>query len=122
MPDPIISPIIGAIILFGYIAVMIVVITVEIITGWFKSRGRIKAENSNAIAFTLAERIANKDYAKVGGVFDKTPSTASTRIVQGFYDQRRNQVLDARALASGRLPDAEVVRNHAAGRGLVVYT
>jgi hypothetical protein len=120
MPEPV--SIMTAILLFGYIAVMIVAITVEIITEWFRSRGRIKSQNANAIAFTLAERVANKDYAKVGGVFDKTPVTASTRIVQGFYDERTHKVLDARALASGRQPSAEVVRNHTAGRGLVVYT
>ncbi|MCI3928397.1 MULTISPECIES: hypothetical protein [unclassified Streptomyces] len=113
---------IAAIAFFGYIAVVIVSITVEIITEWFRARGRIKADNANAIAFSLAERIANKDYAKVGGVFDKTPTTASTRIVQGFFDERTGRVVQARALASARQPDAAVVRHHAAGRGLVVYT
>ncbi|WP_210584677.1 hypothetical protein [Streptomyces sp. GESEQ-35] len=113
---------IAAISFFGYIAVAIVAITVEIITEWFKARGKIKAENTNAIAFTLAERIANKDYAKVGGVFDKTPVTASTRVVQGFFDERSGRVIEARALASSREPGVDVVKNHTAGRGLVVYT
>ncbi|MFD9902988.1 hypothetical protein [Streptomyces sp. NPDC059063] len=113
---------IAAIAFFGYIAVVIVSITVEIITEWFRARGRIKASSSNAIAFSLAERIANKDYAKVSGVFDKTPASATTRIVQGFFDERTGRVIEARALASARQPDADVVYNHQAGRGLVVYT
>ncbi|MEU2561413.1 hypothetical protein ABZ626_19060 [Streptomyces longispororuber] len=113
---------IAAIAFFGYIAVVIVSITVDIITEWFRARGRIKAENSDAIAFSLAERIANKDYAKVGGVFDKTPAAATTRVVQGFFDQRTGRVVEARALASTRQPGPEVVRHHAAGRGLVVYS
>ncbi|MEU6678646.1 hypothetical protein [Streptomyces sp. NPDC046925] len=94
----------------------------EIITEWFQARGRIKATNARAIAFSLAERIANKDYAKVGGVFDKTPATATTRIVQGFFDEGTGRVIEARALASMRQPSAGVVQNHTAGRGLVVYT
>ncbi|MEI5101929.1 hypothetical protein RB200_29670 [Streptomyces sp. PmtG] len=113
---------IAAIAFFGYVAVVIVSITVEVITEWFRARGRIKAEHSDVIAFSLAERIANRDYVKVGGVFDKTPTTASTRIVQGFYDERAGRVIQARALASARQPGADVVRNHTAGRGLVVYT
>jgi hypothetical protein len=111
----------AAILAFGYIAVVIIAITVEIITEWFRARGKIKAENTDAIAFTLASRIKNKEYTKVTGVFDKTPVTASTRIVQGLFDQRTGRVLDARALASSREPSAQVVNNHTAGRGLVIY-
>ncbi|MEU6254826.1 hypothetical protein [Streptomyces sp. NPDC047043] len=122
MPEPVSATIIGAIALFGYIAVAIVAITVEIITKWFRARGQIKASNTNAIAFSLAERIANRDYAKVEGVFGPTTRAASTRIVQGFFDTGTGRVLDARALASRQQPSPDVVRNHAAGRGLVVYT
>ncbi|MGD1225645.1 MULTISPECIES: hypothetical protein [Streptomyces] len=111
----------AAVALFGYIAVVIVAITIEIVTEWFQARGRIKAENSHAIAFTLAERIANQDYVKVGGVFNKTSAAASTRVVQGFFDPASGRLLDARALASTRQPSRQIVQNHAAGRGLVVY-
>ncbi|MEU5316700.1 hypothetical protein AB0G67_08230 [Streptomyces sp. NPDC021056] len=111
----------AAILAFGYIAVVVIAITVDIITEWFRARGRIKAENTHSIAFTLAERIKNKQYTKVTGVFDKAPTTASTRIVQGLFDQRTGKVLDARALASVREPGAGVVRDHAAGSGLVIY-
>ncbi|GGN48835.1 hypothetical protein GCM10011579_001930 [Streptomyces albiflavescens] len=111
----------AAIFAFGYIAVVIIAITVEIITEWFRARGKIKAENTDAIAFTLAERIKNKDYAKVSGVFGPSQASASTRIVQGLFDARTGRVLDARALASSREPGAQVVQSHATGRGLVVY-
>ncbi|MFE6164149.1 hypothetical protein ACFQ7F_35120 [Streptomyces sp. NPDC056486] len=112
----------AAILAFGHIAVLIVVITMEAISEWFKARGRIKAQNAQAIAFTLADRIKNKQYAEVSGVFGRAQSNASTRIVQGIFDQRTGRILDARALASSREPSAQVVQTHSAGAGLVVYS
>ncbi|MCF2528660.1 hypothetical protein [Yinghuangia soli] len=105
--------------LAGYIVVIVITITWEVITEWFHARGRIKAENASAIAFTLADRIANQDYVRVGGVFDN--SSAPTRMVQGFYDERTGEVLDARPMESARTPDQVVVERHEAGNGLVIY-
>lgn len=111
----------AAISFLGTVVTAVVVITLVKIIDWFRSRGKIKAENKDAIAFTLAERINNKKYVEVGGVFDGRPT--NTRIVQGFYDQARDQVLDVRALSSNRAPtDAEIQRNHDEGQGLVVYS
>jgi len=110
----------AAIAFFGTIVVALITITVKRVFQWFQARGRIKAENSQAIAFTLADRINNKQYVEVSGVFNNRPE--KTRIVQGFYDLERNTVIDARALASSSVPDEEIVAQHAQGDGLVIYT
>lgn len=110
----------AAIAFFGSIAVAIITITVKRVFQWFQARGRIKAENSQAIAFTLADRINNKQYVEVSGVFNNRPE--KTRIIQGFYDKQLNTIIDARALASSSMPDEEIVARHEQGAGLVVYT
>ncbi|MEU8660035.1 hypothetical protein [Actinoplanes philippinensis] len=110
----------AAIAFFGAIVVAVVAITVDKIVTWFRSRGRIKAENSSVIAFSLAERIKEKKYVEVGGVFNNRPT--NTRIVQGFYDMDTETIVDARAMASSQAPDEEIVRQHDEGDGLVVYT
>jgi hypothetical protein len=110
----------AAIAFFGTIVVAIITITIKRVFQWFQARGRIKAENSQAIAFTLADRINNKQYVEVSGVFNHRPER--TRIVQGFYDMQRNRIIDARALASSSMPDEEIIAQHDQGAGLVVYT
>lgn len=109
-----------AITFFGGLAVALIAITAKRIIQWFQARGRIKAENSQVIAFTLADRINNKRYVEVPGVFTNRPE--KTRIVQGFYDKQRDRIIDARALASSSAPDEEIVAQHDEGDGLVVYT
>jgi hypothetical protein len=110
----------AAITFFGGLAVALIVITIKRIVQWFQARGKIKAENTRRIAFTLAERINNKQYVEVAGVFDKNHE--STRIVQGFYDPDTDEIVDARALASNSRPEQTVVDQHDEGDGLVVYT
>jgi hypothetical protein len=111
----------AAIVFFGAVAVAILVITVQKMWQWFRSRGAIKESSNSVIAFSLAERINNKRYAEVPGVFDKRPT--NTRIVQGFYDPDTDRVLDARALASSSPPrDQEIITQHDEGDGLVIYT
>ena len=110
----------AAITFFGGIAIALIVITVKRIVQWFKARGQIKAENTKRIAFTLAERINNKQYVEVAGVFDNNHQ--STRMVQGFYDPDTDEIVDARALASNSRPDQTVIDQHDEGHGLVVYT
>jgi hypothetical protein len=110
----------AAITFFGAIAIAAIAITIQRIVGWFRDRGRIKASNADAIAFTLAERIENKKYTEVTGVFGPTPKR--NQIVQGFFDTRTGRLLDARALASSETADNEVIERHATGNGLVIYT
>jgi hypothetical protein len=109
-----------AITFFGGIAVALIVITIKRIVQWFKARGQIKAENARRIAFTLAERISNKQYVEVPGVFDNNHE--STRMIQGFYDPDTDEIVDARALVSNSRPDQVVIDQHDEGDGLVVYT
>ncbi len=106
---------------FGAVAVATVAITFRRIYDWFRARGQIKTENSSAIAFTLAERMNNRKYAEVHGVFGNRPS--NTRIIQGFYDPYQNRIIQARGLASSTPPaDQAVIRRHDEGDGLVIYT
>ncbi|MGN9913285.1 hypothetical protein ACTMTJ_37680 [Phytohabitans sp. LJ34] len=109
-----------AIAFFGALAVAIVAISVKRIFQWFRARGKIKEENANVIAFTLAERIKGKQYVEVPGVFDNKPT--NTRIVQGFYDLNTETIVDARAMASSSPPEDEaIVTQHDQGEGLVIY-
>jgi hypothetical protein len=110
----------AAIAFFGSLVVVVLAITVKRIFQWFRAKGRIKTESGNAIAFTLADRINNKQYAEVHGVFDGRPE--NTRIVQGFFDVERGEIIDARALASSMPPDQEIIDQHDEGAGLVVYS
>jgi hypothetical protein len=109
-----------AITFFGGLALAIIAITVKRIYQWFQARGKIKAENSRVLAFTLAERINNKKYVEVQGVF--SGRSEPTRIVQGFYDTENERIIDARALASSSRPDRQIVEQHDEGDGLVIYS
>lgn len=109
-----------AISLIGGIAVAIMAITLKRIFQWFRARGQIKTENNQVIAFTLAERINNKQYVEVQGVFDNKPH--NTRIIQGFYDRSADRIVEARALATSDAPDQEIIDRHDDGDGLVIYT
>jgi hypothetical protein len=122
MPEPLTMAFLWALHHYGIIlvSVLAIVITVETLKTWFQARGHIKAADKNVLALTIAERVANKQYAVIPGVFDGKP--ANTRIVQAFYNARTNQVLDARALASARNPNQQIIRTHAEGDGMVVYT
>jgi hypothetical protein len=110
----------AAIAFFGSIAIAIIAITIRRIVTWFQNRGQIKASNANAIAFTLAERLENKQYTEVTGVFGATPRR--NQIVQGFYDTGTGRLIEARAIASSEAAEQEVVQQHEAGQGLVIYT
>ncbi|MER7008075.1 hypothetical protein ABT297_34205 [Dactylosporangium sp. NPDC000555] len=121
MSDPFSAAIIWALHHYGVIliSVLVIVLTMEALTEWFRQRGHIKAADEKIIAFTIAERVANQQYAVIPGVFDGKPR--NTRIVQGFYNQATKQVIDARAIASSRSPSREIIESHAAGAGMVVY-
>jgi hypothetical protein len=122
MIDPVSVAIIWALHHYGVVlvSVLAIVLTVEALTEWFQARGHIKAADKDVIALTIAERVANKQYAVIPGVFAGKP--ANTRIVQAFYNERTNQVLDARAIASAKNPNQQIIRTHAEGDGMVVYT
>jgi hypothetical protein len=60
---------------------------------WFKARKRIDAERSEAVAFTIAERIDSKKYVEVSDAFDQAEH--GTSIVQGFYDSKTEKIMEA---------------------------
>lgn len=98
-----------------------IVISLQRLVDWFRSRGQIKQKNANAVAFSLAERINGRQYAEIGGVFGNT--SAPTRIVQGFYDRETEEIIDARAVSSTQeVKDQDVIRAHDDSGGLVLYT
>ncbi len=105
---------------FGAIVVAVTVVTIMKIVDWFRSRGRIKTEHAQSLAFTLAVRIKDKKYVEVNGVFDGKPT--NTQIIQGFYDPVEDKIVDARAMASDKPPaDNDIARLHDEGDGLVIY-
>jgi hypothetical protein len=112
--------IVAAIAIFGTLVLEIITITVLRIWGWFRSRGQIREQNKDAIAFTLADRIEKKQYTEVKGVFGKR--TQHTQIVQGFYEESTGRLLDARAIASSQRPEQDVIDQHVSNGGLVIYT
>lgn len=108
-----------AITIFGVIMTSVIAITMRRIIDWFQDRRKIKENNKDAIAFTLAHKLEGKQYSEVPGVFKNT--RRDNEIVQGFYDRRSGKVLDARALSSNETSDPEVVKRHKE-HGLAIYT
>jgi len=110
----------AAIAFLGPLVVAVVAITIRRIWNWFRTRGQIKASNADAIAFTLADRLENKQYTEVTGVFGATPKR--NQIVQGFYGAGTGRLIEARGIASSEAAEQRVIQQHEAGRGLVIYT
>ena len=73
------------------------------IINWFREREKIKNADKNNIAFTIQEKMKNKQYKTVQGVFNK----------------RTNEVVDAREIYSNEV-DEQMEKNHR-GNELVVY-
>jgi hypothetical protein len=106
----------------GTVAVVLytVALTVTALQGWIRARSHIGATDSDVIGVELASRMANKDYVEMPGVFRNQP--ANTQVVQAIYNKRTGKVLDSRLVASPVSPTMEVIKRHAAGHGLVVYS
>jgi hypothetical protein len=98
-------------------AVTFAIITMKHIAEWFQQRGHLR--NSDVWALTVAERVRNKQFTTVPGVFDgvKEPN----RIVQAFYDTKSGKVLAGRRIKAKEADDQTYDR-HVKGDGLVVYT
>jgi hypothetical protein len=106
----------------GTIAVVLytVALTVTTLQQWIRSRSHIGAYDADVIGVELASRLANKSYVEMPNVFRNQPT--NTRMVQAIYNKRTNKVLDSRLVASAVSPAMEVIKQHAAGNGLVVYS
>jgi len=106
----------------GSIAIVLytVALTTTALQEWIRSRSHIGATDADVIGVELANRLANKNYIEMPGVFRNQP--ANTRMVQAIYNKRTRQILDSRRIASRVSPAMEVINRHAAGNGMVVYT
>lgn len=97
-----------------------IAITWDGILRWFRSRSRIMRSYSQAVAFTIAERINGKEYTEIPGVIGR--SADPTVIVQGIYDPDDGRVVDARMMRPAEpVTDKQVIAAHDKGKGLVIY-
>jgi hypothetical protein len=80
--------------------------TFQMLKNWFQSKGELKAHDKDIIAFSIREALEDGAYDVVSGVFG-----TGERIVQGFYDQRTEQVVEARRIRAAKL-DASLLALH----------
>jgi heme/copper-type cytochrome/quinol oxidase subunit 1 len=92
---------IAALSLIGFITITI--LTYNFIVSWFRKREKIKNADKDNIAFTIQEKMQNKQY----------------KTVQGIFNKRTNEVVDAQEIRSDKL-DEKMEENHR-GNELVVY-
>ena len=85
----------------GTVVVALVALSIKKLIEWFRARRHISIANRNVIGVAIAQRLNNKQYVEIPGVFGA--SNASTQVVQAIYDRDRDKVLDARAIRSGRV-------------------
>jgi hypothetical protein len=103
----------------GIFVVFLATITYKAILNWFRSKHTIAEQDQEAVGVLIAERLDDRQYKTVEGVFRK--EGANTRLIQAVYNERTGQVHDARALESNKAPDAETRRELEEGDGMVVY-
>lgn len=103
--------------LLGVVAIVFVAVTLDELYSWFKNRNAVKANNKEIVAFTLAQRINGKQYVVVPGVFS---GSHRTQIVQGLYNEKTNELLEARMLKSNKTTEPAVVEMHR--NGLAVFS
>ena len=108
-----------SLIFVGIVVIFIARITYNAIVKWFRSKHKIAEEDHEAIGVLIAERLDNKQYKTVEGVFRR--EDANTRLVQAVYNERTGTVYEARALESNNAPDAEVREQLEDGNGMVIY-
>lgn len=92
---------IAALSLIGFVTITIV--TYNFIVNWFRKREKIKNADKDNIAFTIQEKMQNKQY----------------KTVQGIFNKRTNEVVDAQEIRSDKV-DEQMEENHR-GNELVVY-
>jgi hypothetical protein len=107
------EPILVSVVVLAAPLVFVITATVNVLKTWFQSKGELKAEDKEVIAFSIRERLATGGYATQTGVF-----SGGEKIVQGFYDKRTDQVTAARRIRAARL-DATLQAVHS--QPLVVW-
>ena len=90
----------------GPIVVALVALSLRKLVDWFKARRTISPQAKNKIGVIIAERLNNRDFVEIPGVFDS--AATETRLVQAVYDMDTDTVLDARAIRSVRQAAAQL--------------
>lgn len=83
--------------------ITITILTYNFIVNWFRKREKIKNVDKDNIAFTIQEKMKNKQY----------------KTVQGIFNKRTNDVVDAQEIRSDKVD--EQMKNYHRGNELVVY-
>ncbi len=81
----------------------IIRLSLDIIINWFQNREKLKISDNDNIAFTIQEKVKNKEY----------------KTVQGIFNKRTNEVVDAQEIRSNRL-DRQIKELHRDNE-LVIY-
>jgi len=102
MPLPIIPIIWGLVV--GIAVTIIVMLYYEQIIGWFRVRQALKQSDANNLAFSIQQRLAS----------------GNIKTVQGIFNERTNQLLDAKKYESQNVDD-ELARLHT-NDDIVLYT
>lgn len=89
--------------LFRIVIETIIRLSLDFIINWFQNREKIKNSDKDNIAFTIQNKIKNREY----------------KTVQGIFNKRTNEVVDAQEIRSNQL-DREVQRLHR-NNELVIY-
>ena len=89
--------------LFRIVIETIIRLSFHFIVNWFQNRQRLKHSDKDNIAFTIQNKVNNQEY----------------KTVQGIFNRRTNEVLDAQEIRSNQL-DREVQQLHR-NNELVVY-
>ncbi len=95
--------------------VTIVTLTVARIAEWFRAKKSISTDQKDSIGILIAERIRDKQFVQIPGVFSK--ATEDVRVVQAIYNTSTGEV----AIKSKDL-EVELRSQIEAGDGMIVYT
>jgi hypothetical protein len=115
------DPLTLALVSFGItVFIQILALTLEKLVNWFRSKRRITDSNKDAIGVVLAQRLNDRDYVTVPGVFGNR--SAKTQLVQAIYDTASQKIVDARAVTSTQVKDTQIADQVRAGNGMLVFT
>jgi hypothetical protein len=114
------DPISAALIAFGItVFIQILALTIAKLVNWFTSKRRLSLATRDTVGVVLAQRLNNRNYATIPGVFNKS---AKTQLVQAMFDTASQRIVDARAITSGDVDDARLADGLRSGDGMLVFT
>ncbi|MEM9925521.1 MAG: hypothetical protein AAF915_17515 [Cyanobacteria bacterium P01_D01_bin.50] len=93
----------GIVALVSIVVETIIRLSLEFIINWFQDREKLKNSDKDNIAFTIQEKVKNKEY----------------KTVQGIFNKRTNEVVEAQEIHSNQL-DRQIQELHRDNE-LVIY-